>query len=421
MRRVFDDLKERLAAFLDQRDAAALVLSAPDDEALLVAKCLEEVDDTRASELFWVHTEPFEEPESYVSAVADAFVAKHAGVSLRLEEKGEAPWPPLPAEILDEELHPADRLRAIMTFSRELLPDPEGGRCVWGLWPLVIEHRRGWAWLMGHLLRHELPSPWCRRLRIVVRTCPDDAAMDEALVGVPRVLRDEARLSQDDMQKALDQEAADDDLPLPRRLLSLLLSAHVDYSHGRPEEALRKYRVLLDYHVGTRNPAMTALVLNGIGEVHRKMGNAAGARRCFEAAVEPAASAEHPPVPVLLSVTLNLANLRMEEERWSEAAGYYDSAQKLATLQRDAPTKLSALENLGVCRYVIDEIETAEETWRAGATVAQELQMYSQQRRFLHRLRWHYDRVSDDEARDAVAEELEALRRERRRSRDPDS
>ena len=53
MRRVFDDFKDRLTKFVEQRDRPALVLDAPDDEALLVLKCVEELDDTRSSELFW--------------------------------------------------------------------------------------------------------------------------------------------------------------------------------------------------------------------------------------------------------------------------------------------------------------------------------------------------------------------------------
>ena len=100
----------------------------------------------------------------------------------------------------------------------------------------------------------------------------------------------------------------------------------------------------------------------------------------------PASRAPGPPIPVMLNVVLNLANLRMAQERWAEAEVYYDSAHQLATAQRDAGTKLRSIENLGHCQYMQGKMTEAVATWRAGAALAGELELPEQRESMLKRL-----------------------------------
>jgi Tfp pilus assembly protein PilF len=92
----------------------------------------------------------------------------------------------------------------------------------------------------------------------------------------------------------------------------------------------------------------------------------------------------------MLNIVLNLANLRMAQGRWAEGEAYYDSAQQLATAQRDPSTKLRAIENLGHCQYMQGKVPEALTSWHAGAVVARELEMPAERRRLLERLASHY-------------------------------
>jgi tetratricopeptide (TPR) repeat protein len=395
MQKLLDALEAKLQAFVAQGDELALVVSCTDEESVVVLKSLEGLDEASASEMFWVVSDEFREARSYVSGVVNAFAVKHGGVRLAMEREGMAPWPSLPAAILDESRRPVDRLRELMMFSRTLLPAPDGFVVAWCLVPLTIGDRLGFASLLAELLRHELPNPWCHHLRFIVRADRADPALPAALRPIPRVSWYKPPLSQEDMQQAMDEEAADPTLPLERRLQNLFMSAGVDYGFQRFGDALQKYGVLLKYYAGTRNETMTALVLNAIGETHARIGNAEQAGECFELAFVPASKAPGPPIPVMLNVVLNLANLRMGQERWAEAEVYYESAHQLATAQRDAGTKVGAIENLGHCQYLQGKVKEALGTWHAGAALAGELELPEQRESMLRRLATYYMNVGD--------------------------
>ena len=174
------------------------------------------------------------------------------------------------------------------------------------------------------------------------------------------------------------------------------MSAHLDYAHQRFEGALEKYSLLLRYYTASRNDTLTALVLNGMGEVHGRLGDRERAARCFEAALAPAtAQSGPPPVPVLLNLTLNLANLRLGEENWEAAEAYYDAAQQFATVQRAALTKLQAMEDLGYCQYRQGKIPEALGSWNAVVAVAAELEQPDHERSACDRLLAHYRETGD--------------------------
>src|SRR6476661_7571030 len=221
MQKLFDALEARLKGFVDQRDDLALVVTCTDEECVVVLKSLEGIDEASASEMFWVVSDAFRDAGSYVSGIVNGFAVKHGGVRLSMEREGFPPWPELPAAVLDEARKPADRLRELMIFSRSLLPATDGFVAAWCLIPLSIVDRAGYASLLAELLRHEFPQPWCHHLRFYVRGDPADPTLPAALRPIPRVVWYRPPLGQDDMQRAMDEETADQSLPLDRRLQHL--------------------------------------------------------------------------------------------------------------------------------------------------------------------------------------------------------
>lgn len=409
MQQIFEDLKRTLAEFVGQRDDVTLVVRCGDGQAPLVSKALEEVEDGAAAEMFWIHTDDFVTAGEYATAIVNGFAAKHSAVSLALRDRGQAPWPPLPELLLDETLPPETRLRETMAFSRALLPFPDGMTAAWCLFPLTIADRAAWAELVARVVQHEFPNPWCHHLRFIVRDDAIGTAVALRLAGSPRVRRYAPDLSNEAMARAMEAEADDEAKPLEQRLQTLFVLANVDYANQKFGDALAKYALLLKYYTGVRDPTMAALVLNGMGEVEARRGNLAAASRCFETAWEPVSQAPGPPVPVMLNIVLNLGNLRMQQQQWAEAEGYYDVAQQLATLQRAPTTKVDCIENLGVCQYMQGKVEPALRSWHAGAHVAGELEMIDPRRRLLERLRSHYQQAEDGEHYWDVDRQLAAL------------
>jgi len=200
----------------------------------------------------------------------------------------------------------------------------------------------------------------------------------------------------------------DPGLPVAQRMQSLFLLAGMDYAHRRFVDAQKKYGVLLDYYKGMRNQTMLALVLNGLGEVHQRAGDLPRARSHFECALTPAILAESH--PVLLNVTLNLANLALVTKSWKEGETYFDSAEKLATAQLNAPTKIHCLENRGVCQERQERPREAAESWEAGFQLAKATEEKDLQQRILERLRALYDRHGQHQKKAEVERELAAAR-----------
>jgi tetratricopeptide (TPR) repeat protein len=408
MRRLFEQVRKRLSDFVEQRDDVLLVVRCNDGDAALVLKVLQEVDEADPSDLFWVFGDEFRRADEYVGKVFERFEERHRLVGERLKELGRPPWPLVPSDLRQPGASAADRMRRLMVFARSLLPDGPDFRIIWAPFPLKLAEPAGHAALFAELLRSDGPLRWYHHVRIVTREDPRKPALSEALANTPRVTRYEPDLSGSSQEKSLEEDVTDSSLPVAQRMQSLLLLAGMDYAHRRFGNSLKKYGILLEYYRGMGNHPMTALVLNGMGEVHQRAGDLKKAKAHFECALTPAILAESP--PILLNVTLNLANLMLVARSWRDGEDYYDSAEKLATAQLNAPTKIQCLENRGVCQDMQNNARAAAESWEAGATLAKATEEKELQRRILERLRALYDRHGEGQRKATVEKELATLR-----------
>jgi tetratricopeptide (TPR) repeat protein len=374
MRRLLTQIRTQLQSFVDQRDDVALVLCAAESDALPLLSILEGIEAERAPDFFWTFTEPFAEVTSYAETIVQAFAVKHAAVRLAMDKDGMNPWPPLPPAVQAASTPPAKRLRELAAFSRGLLPIPNGGVVVWTFFPLSIADSAAYAGLMAEVIAHEFPFPWCHHLRFVLRVDPAERAVERALERAPRVRRYAPDLSLDALNRSVEDEVLDESLPLAERMAVLPVSASNDLAYERFPTALEKYALLLRYHGSMNNYAMAALALHGMGQAYERMNDLDNASEAYQAALIPASHGEHPAIPVLLNVVLSLANLRMMQERWGEAEGYWDTAQQLATVSRDGPLKVRTLDQRGACQQRQGNVLAAEQSWRSGAIIAARLQ-----------------------------------------------
>ena len=395
MRKVFDRVTQRLQAFVAQRDDLALIVRVPEAEGALLFKLFDTMEESATSEMYWVFGDAFKDAASYAATVVENFAARHALFRLVQEQEKLPIWPPLPPALQDASLAPAQRLRECMTFARSLLPAPEGFVIVWVMFPMQIADRVAYAALMREVLQHEFPFPWCHHMRIILRDDSADPVLASTLRKAPRIAWYEPDLSSQAFEKALEEEIDDKTLPLEQRLQAVLVSAGMDYSHRRYDQALSKYQLLLRYHMAKGNHPLSALILNSIGEIFLARGKPKEAGECWETALVPATEGDPAPLPILTNIVWNLASLRISEKKWPEAENYFNEAQKLATLQRNASFKVVALEHLGQAQYEQGKIPEALETWNAGLTVAEKLELRAERKGVGERLRKHYTRTRD--------------------------
>ena len=407
MKKLFDAVTARIREFAGQRDALALVVRSPTHESAYILKIIQGEDETDTGNLYWSFAEDFAGSRAYADALVAAYGAKLAALQALQAAEGAPPAPGLPPEATDPKAAPAARVRSLMIHSRGLLPKLDGHAVVWTLFPQKISAPLEYAPFFEALLTHEMPAPWCHHLRVLVRDEPSLRLLKDLPGKVGRASEYAPDLSQAAMEKATEEEAADESIPLPQRLQNGLILANLDFSHRRYGEALKKYDVLLKYYLHTKNATFTALVLNGMGETYERMEKPREAKAHFEAAILPAAEGDVK--PVLLNIALNLGNLMSKHKQWAEAEIYFGSAATLAQALLIPQTRMQSLDNQAQCQYRLNRPKEALENWDAALALAKGLEEKDFQKQMLQRKQALFKATGHSEHEKAVTKELEAL------------
>jgi tetratricopeptide (TPR) repeat protein len=414
VRKLLGQIQGRFETFVRQRDNVALVVSFSASDALPMLTMVEGTEANSASDMFWTFTDAFTDEGAYVEAIVNGFAAKHEGVRLALEKEAMAPWPVMPPQVLDANAPPHLRLRHLAAFSRELLPIPNGGNVVWTFFPLEIADPSAYATLLQEVLLHEFPNPWCHHLRFIIRDDPAARAIHEHLAEFARIDWYEPDLGPQAIRRGFEEAADDETLSLDERLGSVMVLAGIDQAARRHDDALEKYALLLQYHAPLGNLVMAAVALNGMGETYEKLGDLERANDSYQSALTAASHGEHPSAAVLLNIVFNLANLRYMEQRWAEAEAYYDLAQQLATVARNGPARVQALDFRGICQRQQSQLQNAEASWYAGSVIAAQLEDAELCRMLVGRLRQHYEQTGQLEKERERREQLIALNQQQK-------
>jgi tetratricopeptide (TPR) repeat protein len=369
MRKLFEDMRLRLEAFLAQRQALLLVVRAGQAEYLPLVSSLDGIEQD-SSDAFWLFQEPFETPSRYAQAVVESFRARYAVLAPELHKAGFDVPIDLPSEISVLAQKPVDRLRALLIFARSLIDDLESTRLIVGFLPAKISNPTDFAQLVLALAVHDMPQPWCHHMRILVREDAQHAPLSASVRTMTAIEFYAPDLGQGAVQASLEQEAFNPSLPLPQRMQSLLLLAGMDLAYRRFPEAARKYALLAKYHGALGPKPLHAISLNGIGETFDRSGSKMEAKRYYEAALVPAIEAEDP--VSLINITGNLANLHRLGTNWIDALGYYEGLSMLAKAVGNDELQLRSLEQIGFCKHKLGDVKGAWEHWNAGVTLARE-------------------------------------------------
>ncbi len=395
MRRHFERIQARLAAFVKQQENVLLVLRTSASDGFVLSQILPASIDNVPGVLSWVALEDFREPRSYVQDVVLSFLSKVDATRALLHSEGLSPWPPVPDAVTSPATDPIARLRALLEFSRRLSPNPAGWTA-WVIMPAQIRSNELWAAFIGQLIQHQPASPWCHHLRIYVRDEASGGLLASRLANQPRVEIWQPDMSHEAMDRALIEDANDESLPLHERMSAVLVSANRDYSLRRFSDALTKLGLCVDYFGKLGKTDMLAVCLATAGEVHRRMGNSEQALCCFDEGLQLSSGTSKTANPVASNCLLGIAQIWFEGKHWREAEVAFDGLYKFAGILRDVETRLLAIDNLAHCQYMQGKIEEAIKTWRAGSTAADGLQRHDYRSTMLQKLRFCFAQQKDE-------------------------
>lgn len=331
MRQTFEELRLNLDEFIQQTDYSLLLVSCRSADCAYVARFLDGQDTARPESFFIVWPGEFVDAGAYVSSLV-AFLEQRLEVARAPRaERGEPPFPAVPAGLKDDRREPAQRLREWLSFLVTLLDDPTRQSFVVGLLPSACRDLSGYARLIESILPVPTRPAWLEPLRIVAFDSKESPQLVPRLNdgNVDSVLTWEVDFSTPALTDALAREASNPSLPTEQRMLSMMQLAGLDFAHQRHTDARHKFAVLYDYYSSPPQPAMQAICLHGAGESLVTTGQVEEGKTFFERALLACMQDDHSHGPMLI-VLQSLIRVCFSLQRYPEAESYAKSGAALA-------------------------------------------------------------------------------------------
>ncbi len=391
MLKLLERTKNRLLSFVEQRRNGVLIVHCADNDTAILLKLLREIDEASSEDLFVLLGGNFDNSPAFVESAIKQFEQEYQLASQALVENGKPPLPKFPSELNDLNLLPPQRLRKMVAFGEQLLPQ-EGSKLIWAIVPSNITDIPAYHELMLALAPPGVIEPWMRRGRLMLR---EQAVYQKdhpwLTMAKGRVEEVEFDFGPEAVNAGMNEDANDQSLPLEARMQSLLMIALTDSAHGRFEPAAEKLDHLLAYYQQTSNPAMQATVMNSLGDLHSRQQDAEQAQYWYECALVEAEKGKNPIVSA--TVIKNLGILAHSKKEYAHAEHYFDCLDQIAAKMLDSETKAWALEWRGISQEKQGKMNQALESWENGAQLSRNTDQPHALRSHLQRLQEAYSKV----------------------------
>lgn len=400
-----DDLRRKLAQFVEQTDRGALILTCFDQEIPVIAKVLDALDGELTSDVVLFHTEPVLDVASYVRGLIVAIDGRLKEANDERVEAGAPLLSPLPALCLDPQRDALTRARALIAHLETWLPDGDGHRMLIALLPECIVDRAAHAQVLGAIAPFQGHVGWPPRLRLVVREDQGAPFVIDALrrnrATAPYVLTSGTTVN--DFADAVAAEVADTSVPPGRRMNALLQCAYFDVGAGRFEAALEKFGVLHNYYAKHNVRELEAMVLYGVGDVLQRIERWEGAEEWYARSLDLASDLRS--LPLIMQASAALAELAMLRRAWHKADIGFGLASDAAGKLGNAFLRADHLEKCGDARMALGNPNGAVMAWRA---VVDETRSTG----YDQRLATSLSRLEDSARRAGFGPEADAFRRQ---------
>ncbi len=365
------EAQDTLAAFVRQDRYQVLVVRATNVELIYFLKIVEALDLREPAHVFGLFPQAVAgDASAYVTSVLNGLRTQLDPVNQLRVAAGEPSWPPLPPACDDPALPPARRLRAGVAHAAGLVPGGIEHRLVFSLLPQTIAKPETYAQAVAAILSPEAaPEPAWPRVRLILR---DDGAAPRIIEALrrskrPDVLIYEPDLSPAALMDAMAHDIRDPGLPEAQRMQMLTELASLDYAYGRLEEASAKYEILYDYYRRHQSPLMQAFVLQGVGDVLRRVGRLPLARERYAQGLTLAITTQG--LPLIMALAYAVGDVSLELQRFQDAADHLEIARKVALSLHNRPVEADALEKIGDARLALNRPGEAIGVWRDAAAV----------------------------------------------------
>ncbi|CAG1007007.1 hypothetical protein ANRL2_04668 [Anaerolineae bacterium] len=404
MFKLIDAIKRSFETFVEQRDDLIMIVTCSDNDAAMVLKFVQDVEQANGTDLFLLFADDFTDADTYVADAVARLREEHSIASEWLTQHERSPLAPIPENLDDKSISPVRRLGLAMTYARSLIPADGGHRVVWVMFPQAILDRSAYLEFVSAFIPRRGLHPGLRQLRLAFRDQPDTQRFAPTLSSAPRVRIVPLDLGPDAIQQALQEEVEDEELPAELRMQALLQNALIDGAHGRSSDALKQFWVLLGHYQHTGNTILQAVVLNAVGDVYRLGGNLDRAQHFYECAVPPAIESQS--VVVFHSAVRNLADLAYAGQRYTEASELYGHASELAGKMLYAEGRITAFQQRGLCQAAQEDYHSAVGSWEAAAALARATEMPQQLQASLKHLITAYEKLKQPDRVAALRAEL---------------
>lgn len=410
MQKKLAELNGTLAGFVDQADYLTMVVGADDGSAVMVLAALQGQDRQNGADVFVVIPDEAIAAPAYLTAMAARIEGERMVINGLLEKQGKAPWPELPIVCLDPRQPERDRLRALVGYVRDRLPEGDH-RLLWALMPTSFKDREGYARVVGQLVPRGEIEPWMRGMRFLVRDDREQPFIIPSLkqMKAQGVLTYSPDFSPAGVEAGLNDEAADESLPTGQRMTSLLQLAALDYSHARFEPAIEKYKVLMAWFQQTGAPEMQALVLQGVGDILRRINQKAGAKEKYEQGLLLVSDTKA--FIVTLNLAVSLGDLCLELNQLEESYGYFELADQIATKIVHPFVKADCLEKKGIVLDLMGQPGPAARIWTDACKLCRQMEYKHRLESMLERLVVLFKKARMNRELNEASSELAALKK----------
>lgn len=407
MRKLIEQVQANLESFVEQRDDLLMIISCSDDDSPIVLKVLQDVEQANSMDVFLLFADDFVEPLPYVDVAIERLCEQRKIACDWLAEQGREPLPSVPETLDDVELSPARRLGQAMMYARSLVPQEGGHRVIWAMFPQRISNRRAYLDFVSAFAPHQGVKLGMQGLRLIFRDEPDTVAFMPELGTTPRVRFNRVDMGPEAIERALREEVEDEELSEERRMSALMQNALIDSAHGRNQDALTQFRVLLGYYQHTGNYVMQALILNTVADIHLRQNEPGKAQYFYECAVPVAIESKSPVVSH--STVSNLANLAYQQGEFDRAAQLYDYADQLAGKMLYAEGMARAREGRGLSLEQLQDYPGAIASWQGASELSRNTGMTALLKANLEHLARAYQRQGASNEHRAVLTELRQI------------
>lgn len=359
MKRKAEELREALDEFVSQVEFPMLVVGCLEEELVYVLKFIEGIDQSRPEAYVIVFSGAFTTPQAYLDSAVELLKLQLAGAEPVRIERGDPPFPPLPAELEDPRMPPEQRLQKILIYLGSLVPKGDEHYVVVGLLPLTCSDFPAYTRLVGTVTPVPEPAPWMAPLRIIAYDNRAQPLLKPVMerAEVDKVLYYEIDFSTPALTNALSVDAADPTLPLAERMACLHQLAAVDYAYRRYPDAIQKYAVLNEYYASVEQPEMQANCVNGAADAMRAGGQLQGAKELLQRGIALGMQAKS--LPVLVNLLISMTDLCLQLRHYEEAESYADSGAKVAAGALSPTVYADMFEKKGDAQVAQNKVEEA--------------------------------------------------------------